>query len=119
MKAGSVRSLALVAFVTLAAIAGFACSSSGTATGAACPTGSTLTYESFGQAFMKTYCTECHAGKERPDLSTVTNIRNYRSDIDKTTASGPNATNTSMPEDDDVSDAERAKLGEWLACGAP
>jgi hypothetical protein len=31
----------------------------------------------------------------------------------------PNATNDVMPEDGSISDPERTKLGEWLACGAP
>src|SRR5687767_14853394 len=33
----------------------------GPPTEAVCPDGSTLTWESFGQEFMATYCTECHA----------------------------------------------------------
>ncbi|MBS2013421.1 MAG: hypothetical protein JST00_11065 [Deltaproteobacteria bacterium] len=113
------RLLGLVASLTIAAIAGSACGTSGVATGATCPPNSTLTYTSFGQAFMQRYCTECHAGKERPDLDSLVNIRANIADIDRTSASGPNGTNTSMPEDKDVAATERAKLGEWLACGAP
>lgn len=40
-------------------------------------------------------------------------------DIDRAAAAGPNTTNTFMPERASVSTAERRKLGEWQACGAP
>ena len=91
----------------------------GPPTGSTCPPGSTLTYANFGQAFMDTNCNSCHAGKERPSLTTQAQIKANIAPIDRTSAAGPNATNTSMPEDGDVSVDDRKKLGEWLACGAP
>ena len=52
-------------------------------------------------------------------LDTVEQIRAQADEIDKNAAAGPNAVNTTMPESGAVSEADRRKLGEWLACGAP
>jgi hypothetical protein len=96
-------------------------SESGEATGSTCPTDSTLTYANFGQAFIQTHCLACHGagGPESPTLSTLVQIQAERSEIDRAAAAGPNAVNTFMPEDGTVDLADRKKLGEWLACGAP
>lgn len=104
----------------LAAAASVACAQNGLGdpTGAPCPTNSTLTYENFGKAFFQANCLECHASKESPPFNTQEQIQAAKDDIDRAAASGPNATNTYMPDDGDVSDADRKKLGEWLACGA-
>jgi len=95
-----------------------------------CPPTSNLTYQDFGQPFMERYCTRCHSsllqGKARRgapsfhDFDTVQGIRAIAEHIDLTTASGPAATNTTMPsEGARPTLAERAQLGEWLACGSP
>jgi hypothetical protein len=93
--------------------------STGQATGSTCPSGSTLTYENFGQAFMSSYCTACHATREQPTLTTLASIQASREEIDMVAAVGPNAVNTRMPQGGSVPTSERQKLGEWLACGAP
>jgi mono/diheme cytochrome c family protein len=93
----------------------------GKATGSTCPNDSTLTYANFGQAFFQTNCLVCHGSKgpESPKFDTVAQIRADTADIDKNAAAGPDAVNTIMPETGSVAEAERRKLGEWLACGAP
>lgn len=103
----------------------------GDPTGSTCPSGSTLTYESFGQAFMEAYCTRCHSshltGADRQgapsdhNLETLEAIRaSGLEHIDETSAAGPERINTAMPPDDPrPTEAERRQLGEWLACGAP
>lgn len=93
----------------------------GDATGSTCPADSTLTFANFGQAFMQSHCSSCHSasGPESPKLDTVAQIRSASGEIDRSAAAGPNAVNTYMPEDGSVDEAERRKLGEWLACGAP
>ncbi|HYQ01173.1 MAG TPA: c-type cytochrome [Polyangiaceae bacterium] len=93
----------------------------GDATGSTCPTTSTLTYSNFGQAFMQDHCLACHSanGPQSPKFDTVAQIRASSSDIDRSAAAGPKAVNTYMPEGGSVDEAERRKLGEWLACGAP
>lgn len=102
----------------------------GPPTGATCPPGSTLTYASFGQQFMESYCTSCHAstltGEARQgapefhDFDTIGGIRNVAGHIDQMAGSGPNATNTGMPNEDPAPTmAERQQLAEWIACGAP
>ncbi|MFO0667889.1 MAG: hypothetical protein U0174_28305 [Polyangiaceae bacterium] len=95
-----------------------ACSSGGT-TGVTCPTNSTLTYENFGKSFMASNCTRCHGGRESPSLLTVENIRAHADEIDSEAGASATVTNTRMPEDGSVSLADRKKLSEWLACGAP
>jgi uncharacterized membrane protein len=93
----------------------------GDSTGSACPTDSTLTYANFGQAFMQSHCLACHsaAGPESPKLDTLTQVQAVKGDIDRSAAAGPSGVNTYMPEGSSVPEAERRKLGEWLACGAP
>lgn len=106
---------------------------SGEPSGATCPTGSTLTYDTFGQSFMGQYCTRCHAepltGAARSgapsdhDLDTLAAIQSVGAEhIDLAAAAGPSHVNTSMPPADggpQPSEAERRLLGEWLACGLP
>jgi hypothetical protein len=102
----------------------------GPPTESVCPTGSTLTYANFGRPFMDSYCTRCHASSLRGparhgapsfhDFDTLFGIKVVFDHIDETTASGPAATNTSMPPDlPTPSLAERQQLGEWIACQMP
>jgi hypothetical protein len=102
----------------------------GPPTESVCPDDSTLTYENFGAPFMEAYCTRCHhselVGEERMgapsfhDFDTVFGIRAVSAHIDETTASGPAATNQSMPPNGDRPTLEeRQLLGEWIACGMP
>ena len=100
-------------------------------TGATCPEGSMLTYESFGQSFMSRYCTRCHSstlsGSERHgapsdhNFDTLAGIKATPAEhLDEEAAAGPENVNTSMPPADPrPQDGERRQLGEWLACGTP
>jgi hypothetical protein len=91
--------------------------------GAACPTGSTLTYDSFGKAFFTSYCLRCHGAFSLGDMVSFASIDNIRAAsriIDGRAGFGPKAMNESMPPSDPKpTDDERTKLAEWLACGAP
>lgn len=91
------------------------------ATGSTCPDDSTLTYANFGQAFFSSNCLRCHSpsGPQSPKLETLEKIRANSDEIDRRAAAGPDAVNTVMPADASIPEAERRKLGEWLACGAP
>lgn len=126
--------MARVAVAAALAVALTACSDPplfGPPTESVCPPASTLTYDNFGKPFMEQYCTRCHAtdlvGADRHgapsfhDFDTIFGIRAVSEHIDETTASGPAATNTSMPNDSGASPtlAERKLLGEWIACGMP
>lgn len=118
------RSIQAFRYVSLVMTAAslFACGSGpGDATGSSCPTDSALTYTNFGQAFVQSHCLACHsaAGPESPKLDTLAQVQAAAGDIDRSAAAGPNAVNTYMPEGASVDEAERRKLGEWLACGAP
>jgi hypothetical protein len=99
----------------------------GTATGSAC-NGSTLTYESFGRAFMENYCTRCHSsaleGEEARscapadhNFDTLDGILFAREHIDEHAAAGPTVVNDGMPPNGAMPSAqERRDLGTWLAC---
>src|SRR5262245_13356993 len=102
----------------------------GTPTQSTCPTGSTLTYANFGQAFFTSYCQRCHAstvtGAARmgaPDdhiFDMVQDIQLNTEHIDELAAAGPASVNKQMPPNGAApTEAERRQLGEWLACGAP
>jgi hypothetical protein len=115
--------------LALFGVVGLACGEDkGKPTGALCPTTQTLTYENFGQNFFETFCNDCHAADspnrhDAPPEDTfddVAMIRDAADEIDTLAAAGPDATNKIMPDDDPrPTDAQRAQLGEWLACGAP
>lgn len=108
------RDLFLAAALLLAA----GCNGSG-ATGATCPTTSTLTYDNFGRAFFANYCDRCHANGIRPSIANQAAIQSQRTSIDRESAAGPNGVNTAMPENGArPTEDERRRLGEWLACGA-
>ena len=102
----------------------------GPPTASACPPGSTLTYNNFGKPFMETYCTRCHASDRTGDarngapafhdFDSLIGIKQVADHVDQTAASGPAATNMSMPPDGARPTlAERQMLGEWIACGMP
>jgi hypothetical protein len=86
------------------------------------PSGTQLTYDNFGKDFLVKNCQWCHAGSERRgapsdyDFSSVEAARKHKARIFARGA-GPNA--TMPPGPDDPPAAERNKLAEWLACGAP
>ena len=102
----------------------------GAGTGATCPPGSTLTYASFGQQFMTTYCTRCHASTltgaarmgapEFHDFDTIEGIRAVADHIDEQAGAGPDATNVAMPPTGSMPTLDQRKmLAEWIACQAP
>ena len=102
----------------------------GVPTQSTCPSTQTLTYDNFGKGFFESYCLRCHSSKVVGDaragaptdhnFDTVGDARTVAEHIDKLAAAGPGGTNTSMPPAGSApSEAERRKLGEWLACGAP
>ena len=128
------RTTALLLFT---AILAFGCSGPvarpfpyGTPSGAVCPDGSLLTYETFGRSFMEHYCTRCHSttnvGDARngapPDLNwnVLATIRENADRMDAIAASGPLQHNNVMPPTAPFPiGSERTNLGIWLACGAP
>ena len=110
-------------------VATAACTS--TPSGAECPPNAAdrPTYDNFGREFMETYCTGCHSA-QAPDrhgapsdqnYDTAADVMKHAAAIDAEAASGPNATNTAMPDlggpvHAAPTAAEREKLGQFLAC---
>jgi uncharacterized membrane protein len=90
-----------------------------------CPKGgTTLTYDNFGRTFMASWCNRCHSAEPgmrdgAPDdyvFDTLDQVRKHKDRIFARSAT----TNDSMPPGPvDPPLAEREKLAEWLACGAP
>lgn len=107
----------LVRLVTLFALASVtACTSGGQSTGIeplSCPTDSTLTYASYGQAVIEAKCMSCH-DTEGPILGTQAQVQAHASQILDAAVY-----TDAMPEDGTMTIEERRQLGEWLACGAP
>lgn len=123
-------------------IAGCTTVSTPTPTKAVCPTPDpmTLTWDSFGQAFMTDFCNDCHTASlphaERNgaplyhDYDTLMGVLDTADHVDQFTGSGPGATNTIMPPprcpstpggplDRDCpqpSEQQRQDLSVWLAC---
>jgi uncharacterized membrane protein len=103
--------------------------SSGAATKSTCPSGSSLTYQSFGKQFLQDFCGRCHASTvkgaarqgapEDHTFDTVEQIADEKEHLDMSAAAGPAAVNTGMPPSNPMpTEAQRRQLGEWLACGA-
>lgn len=99
----------------------------GGATLSVCPESDPPSYESFGRSFMASYCTRCHSsavsGAARfgaPDdhnFDSLEGVLDATEHIDELAAAGPAGINESMPESGpSPSEAERRRLGEWLAC---
>lgn len=87
-------------------------------TSATCPTSNTLTYDSFGQGFLNSYCVSCHTTGNASDgvnLSSLSLLKSHLNKVDAEVASGampPKGSTTPSAE-------EKANLAQWLACGAP
>lgn len=88
------------------------------------PNGTSLTYDNFGKDFLDTHCQGCHGTtsgdrKGAPigyDFGDPQSAHKYRERIFDRAA----ASNTTMPPGpDDPPAIERARLADWLACGAP
>jgi hypothetical protein len=126
----------VIAIASVAAAA--ACSSAGDAAapdvdagaaslipGRACPSGSTLTYESFGEPFFNDWCTGCHssalsadARRGAPvgvDYDSLAGIRAHLPQIWARAADN----NATMPPAGGPTAPLRQSLGDWVACGAP
>ena len=99
----------------------------GPKTETACPPTSTLNYTNFGKPFMEMYCTRCHDSQKTGDarmgapkfhdFDTLLGIKQVADHVDQVAASGPKATNETMPDDGAKPTlAERQMLGEWIAC---
>jgi hypothetical protein len=99
--------------------------------GAACVSGSTLTYETFASDFFAHYCVRCHSSKLEGtgrhgapaslNYDTFEGVQAVSIDrIDSMAAAGPAQYNAFMPPAEPrPSRAEREQLGQWLACDRP
>ena len=90
-----------------------------------CPEDSIVTWQTFGAAFVRTWCTSCHSAdlpegmrRDAPldvNLDTAGGVRRNLERVWSQAADG----NAVMPPLGGPDRAERERLGEWLACGAP
>lgn len=88
------------------------------------PQGTPSSYADFAQPFMASYCQSCHGSESRDRLGapgdfifdTQEQVVRHKERIYIRAA----GSNDSMPPGpDDPPRAERDKLADWLACGAP
>jgi cytochrome c5 len=80
--------------------------------GATCPTANPPTYANFGKAFFDSTCIACHS-----NYQTEAGIKADAAQIDIEAGKGPTATNVAMPpRAPGPSDADREKLGQFMAC---
>ena len=104
--------------------------------GRTCPTGSVLTWENFGEAFLLSHCTGCHSsqldGSGPPpgnrqgapvgiDFDTYELTREFAVQI-YNQAADTNALmppKDNIPVDNPVSVDDREALGDWVACNMP
>lgn len=86
------------------------------------PGGTTLTYASFGKAFLDANCQRCHG---QPDaarngapsdvtFATEDDVQRFR---DRIFARAADDNTTMPPGPDDPPASERHELADWLACG--
>lgn len=90
-----------------------------------------LTYASFGQPFMASYCTSCHStastnrrgAPQGIDFDTLDGIQAYAADIDLVTGMNIAGTvkNTTMPPRGLPApvDTDRQRISCWIAYGLP
>ena len=90
-----------------------------------CPEESFLTWENFGDPFVRNWCTGCHSTSldetERASAPIGINFNgpdSIKMHIDRMWVRAGDS-NRTMPPAGGPGSAERALLGEWLACGAP
>jgi hypothetical protein len=97
-----------------------------------CPKDSPLTFRSFGDGFLRTWCTGCHssalAADERqgaPDDVNFDRGALYRPHAQAVyeravlEAAKHGASASPMPPAGGVTEADRRRLAEWIACGSP
>lgn len=90
----------------------------------ACPPDSDLTWSTFGDPFVRSWCTGCHssalAEPDRQgapvgvDLDTLEGVRAHLADVRRRAVR-----EADMPPAGGPDEGDRALLDEWLACGAP
>lgn len=83
------------------------------------PSGTTLTYDSFGKGFFDGWCVSCHGGPNAYSSRSFTTIESIRASRERIFLNAADGNTTMPPGPDDPSSEERHRLGEWLACGAP
>ncbi len=101
-----------------------------------CPPDNALTYRSFGDGFLRTWCTGCHsstlAADARQDAPGAVNFdraalyKPHARDVyDRAVleahavAVDPNAAAAPMPPAGVIPEADRRRLAQWIACGSP
>lgn len=84
-----------------------------------CPPDSKLTYESFGKGFFERECVWCHGGAKGQGMRSFTTVESIRSQKERIFVNAAADNRAMPPGPDGPSDADRQRLAEWLACGAP
>jgi uncharacterized membrane protein len=124
-NARNARRGCLLLLLWLAATGALGCGETPASEGHPCPPGGTpLTYENFGKPFLDTRCQGCHGGRpgqregapESFDFGTHAAAQQH---LERIYARAADDSTSMPPGPDDPPADERARLGEWLGCGAP
>ncbi len=83
------------------------------------PSGTKLTYDNFGKHFFDDWCVSCHGGANAYSSRSFTSADSIRQSRDRIFVNAADDNTTMPPGPDDPPLADRQKLAEWLACGAP
>lgn len=85
-----------------------------------CPPGGTgLTYDNFGRGFFEVWCVRCHGGPNAYSSRSFTTLSSIQTQRERIFANTIPDNAAMPPGPDDPPRAERDRLAEWLACGAP
>jgi hypothetical protein len=90
-----------------------------------CPEDSFLTWENFGDPFMRDWCTGCHSADLAADRRAMAPVEINLNHLDEVRAQMDLVwiraadQNQTMPPAGGPHTLDRELLGEWLACGAP
>ncbi|MET0340797.1 MAG: hypothetical protein ABW252_07330 [Polyangiales bacterium] len=79
-----------------------------------------LTYADFGEPFLEKYCVGCHLGARAVggiDLSTLAGVKEHKDHVIAHAVDEDASEPMPPPSARQPTDAERARLGTWLACG--
>jgi len=120
------RSLVEVVLLSSVLLGVSACNkSSGDDSGTVDPECTDLTWDTYGEGYLRSWCNGCHSAEVEGDgragapvgvdFDTHAGLREH---LDRVVARGTGDDPT-MPPVGGADDAERARFAEWLDCGAP
>ena len=82
------------------------------------PSGTTLTWDNFGNDFMAQWCVACHGGPNGYSSRALNTLESVQANRERVFANAAGRNVAMPPGPQDPSQADRDKLALWLTCGA-